>query len=68
VPRLFSDGATATFQFRRLDLRSGHGAGTFARGPMSFTYGLTAEESRRYLKLPLGRKLEHHGENLQLAD
>jgi hypothetical protein len=35
---------------------------------MSFTYGLTAEESRPYLKLPLGRKLEHHGEHLQLAD
>jgi hypothetical protein len=63
-----SDGATATFIFQRLDLWSGHGAGSFARGPMSFTYGLTADESRPYLKLPLGRKLEHNGENLRLAD
>lgn len=63
-----SDGASATFRFQRLDLRSGHGAGSFARGPMSFTYGLTAAESRPYLKLPRGRKLEHKGDNLHLAD
>ena len=63
-----SDGATATFKFQRLNLRSGHGAGDFARGSMSFTYGLTSDESRPYLKLPAGRKLEHSGKQLALAD
>ena len=49
-----SDGATGTFRFQRLNLWSGHGTGDFARGPVSFTYGLTGEESRPYLVLPLG--------------
>src|SRR5689334_13445975 len=40
-----SDGAEATFRFDRLSMTRGHGDGTFSRGPMSFTYGLTAEES-----------------------
>jgi len=35
---------------------------------MSFTYGLTADESRPYLKLPPGKKLEHNGKTLALVD
>ena len=49
-----SDGASAIFKFQRLSLRSGYGTGDFARGPMSFTYGLTSDESRPYLQLPVG--------------
>jgi len=49
-----SDGARGTFSFHRLDLRSGHGTGALARGPISFTYGLSADQSRIYLKLPTG--------------
>jgi hypothetical protein len=51
-----SDGATGTFTFQRLDLWSGHGTGEIARGPISFTYGLSAEQSKLYLKLPVGFK------------
>lgn len=49
-----SDGASATFQFQRLSLRRGYGAGTSSRGELRFTYGLTAEESAPYLKSPVG--------------
>ena len=63
-----SDGTTATFQFRRLSIFSGHGVGNSSRGPMSFVYGLTADEVGPYLKLPEGRKLTHNGTELELAD
>lgn len=49
-----SDGASATFQFQRLGLRRGYGAGNSNRGELRFTYGLTAEESAPYLKSPAG--------------
>jgi hypothetical protein len=35
---------------------------------MSFTYGLTADESKPYLKLPPGKKLEHSGKTLELVE
>jgi hypothetical protein len=63
-----SDGATATFDFRRLSLFRGHGAGNFSRGSMSFAYGLTAEEAGPYLKLPRGKKLAQNGAGLELVD
>jgi len=63
-----SDGTTATFQFRRLSVFSGHGVGHSSRGPMSFVYGLAADEVGPYLKLPEGRKLTHNGTELELAD
>jgi hypothetical protein len=63
-----SDGATATFQFQRLGVFRGHGAGTSSRGSMSFAYGLTAEEAGPYLKLPPGKKLAHNGTELALVD
>ena len=63
-----SDGATATFHFQRLDIYRGHGAGSFSRGSMSFTYGLSAEEAGPYLKLPAGKKLRNSGTELTLVD
>ena len=61
-----SDGAVATFQFQRLSLRRGYGAGT-SGSALSFTYGLTAEESAAYLKLPAGTALRGDGSNLELV-
>ena len=63
-----SDGAAATFDFRRLSLFSGHGVGRFSRGSMSFAYGLTAEEAGPYLKLPRGKKLAQNGAGLELVE
>ena len=62
-----SDGAAATFQFRRLSLRSGYGAGKLGKGTMNFTYGLTTEEALAYLKLPKGKKLKQDGTKLELV-
>jgi hypothetical protein len=61
-----SDGAAATFQFQRLSLRRGHGAGTNGSA-LSFTYGLSAEESAPYLKLPYGKALRGDDSNLALV-
>jgi len=63
-----SDGTTATFLIERLSAFRGHGVGKFSRGPMSFVYGLTAEEAGPYLKLPEGKKLAHNGTELELVD
>ena len=63
-----SDGATAKFHFQRLSVFRGHGDGEFTRGSMSFSYGLTAEESAPYLKLPRGKKLAYNGTELELVD
>lgn len=61
-----SNGASAAFEFRRLSLRRGHGAGTTGSA-LSFTYGLTAEESAPYLKLPAGKTLGLDGNDLALV-
>jgi len=63
-----SDGATATFSFKRLNIFRGYGTGNFSRGAMSFTYGLSAEEARPYLTLPEGKQLKRSGMELTLAD
>jgi len=63
-----SDGATATFRFQRLSVFSGQGSGTYSRGSMTFTYGLTADQSKPYLMLPPGKTLRQNGEELQLID
>lgn len=62
-----SDGTTSTFKFTRLTIRRGHGAGNFGRGTMTFSYGLSAEEARPYLKLPKGKKLRQNGTGLELV-
>jgi hypothetical protein len=63
-----SDGATGTYHFKRLSLEKGYGVGSYRQRSMSFTYGLTFEESAPYLKLPPGKKLEHNGKTLALVD
>jgi len=62
-----SDGSAATFHFKRLSVKRGHGAGEFSRGQMSFVYGLSAEEAAPYLKLPEGKKLANNGNGLELV-
>jgi hypothetical protein len=57
-----SNGATAAFQFQRLSLKRGYGAGTSGSA-----LRLTAEESAPYLKLPAGRELRGEGEHLELV-
>ena len=63
-----SDGATATFSFKRLNIYRGYGVGSFSRGSMTFAYGLTAEEAKPYLTLPEGKQLRRSGTELTLAD
>jgi hypothetical protein len=63
-----SDGSSATFHFQRLSMRKGHGAGSFSRGAMSFSYGLAADEAAPYLKLPKGKKLSYNGKELALVE
>jgi len=63
-----NDGATATFQFKRVDAFRGHGGGTFSRGTMSFTYGLSVDQSIPHLAFPSGKKLLNQGEMLTLVD
>ena len=63
-----SDGASATLQFKRLSLVRGYGSGSSSRGALSFTYGLSAEESAPYLALPAGKALARGGSALKLVD
>ena len=63
-----SNGATGTYHFKRLSLEKGYGVGSYRRRAMSFTYGLTADESEPYLKLPAGKRLERKGNTLALVD
>jgi hypothetical protein len=62
-----SDGASASFRFQRLSLRRGYGAGSSSGSALSFTYGLSAEESAPYLKLPAGKALSGDGKDLELV-
>ena len=39
-----------------------------SKGSMSFTYGLSVDEARPYLKLPKGQKLVHNGKELELVE
>jgi hypothetical protein len=62
-----TNGTTATFEFKRLSMRTGYGTGKLHRGStMSFSYGLGAEEARRYLKPPRGKHLKQDGTKLVL--
>lgn len=63
-----SDGTAATFNFQRLSVFRGYGAGSFSRGSMFFAYGLNAEEAEPYLKLPEGKTLTRDGTELKLVD
>lgn len=63
-----TDGTMARFWFKRLSIFNGHGSGSFSRGPMSFAYGLTADEAAPYLTLPDGKRLVLHGTELMMVD
>lgn len=63
-----SDGSDGTFDFQRLGLRRGHGAGSSSRGSISFAYGLTAEQAAPYLVLPAGKRLGRDEKGLLLLD
>ena len=63
-----NDGATATFQFKRMDVFRGYGGGTHSRGTMTFTYGLSVAQSLPYLVFPPGKKLSNEGEMLTLVE
>jgi hypothetical protein len=62
-----SDGLSAVFSFQRLTLRRGYGAGASDGSALSFTYGLSAEDSAPYLKLPAGQELRRDGTHLELV-
>lgn len=62
-----SDGASAAFRFQRLSLMRGYGAGSSSGSTLSFTYGLSAEDSAPYLKLPAGKELSGDGNKLELV-
>jgi hypothetical protein len=51
---------------RERSSKSGNGGSTTPS--MSFTHGLTFDESKPYLTLPPGKKLEHNGKTLALVD
>ena len=54
--------------FQRLSLMRGYGAGSSGLSrALSFTYGLSAEDSTAYLKLPPGQGLRREGNELGLV-
>jgi len=55
---LCTDGNRAIFRFNKITNLSGYGVGHTERGAVSFTYGLTLEDSLPYLKLPTGKQLK----------
>jgi hypothetical protein len=61
-----NDGNEAQLSFNSITALSGYGYGKSSRGPVSFTYGLTAEQSMKYLTLPRGRRLIRKPEGLRL--
>ena len=47
-----NDGAKADFNFTALDSFSGYGYGSSTRGAVTFTFGLTPDQSSKYLLKP----------------
>jgi hypothetical protein len=62
-----SDGTSTAFRFQRLSLKRGYGAASSSSSALSFTYGLNAEDSVQYLKLPAGKELRGDGNDLELV-
>jgi hypothetical protein len=62
-----SDGASVAFRFQRLSLRQGYGVGRPGGSALSFTYGLSVEDSAAYLDLPPGKALRREGDTLALV-
>ncbi len=46
------DGSQGQFNFKGLTNLKGYGYGSSNRGPVTFTYGMTAEEAAKYLQKP----------------
>jgi hypothetical protein len=63
-----SGGTRATFQFRALSTLTGYGFGRTRQGEVTFAYGMTAEQSEPYLRLPSGKKLRRVDTALSLTD
>lgn len=63
-----SDGVIVAFQFKRITVTRGHGTGSSSRGTLSFTYGLSPAESKRYLTVPPGKALMLGGKDVALVD
>ena len=63
-----NDGTEAKLSFNALSSLSGYGYGATSRGPASFTFGLTAEESSRYLTLPSNKQIIRTPEGPRLKD
>ena len=63
-----SDNTSATIKFKRLSIRRGYGTGNSSRGTMSFTYGLSANDSLPYLKLPTDKALRQVGKEVDLVE
>jgi len=63
-----NDGSSGDFQFHGLTRLSGYGLGKSARGPLSFTFGLTPEEAQQYLVLPKGKRITKEKEGIRLSD
>lgn len=59
-----SDGAGAAFWFQRLSMMRGYGADRPGGSTLSFTYGLSAEDSAPYLRVPAGKALSNDGRAL----
>ena len=47
-----NDGGQGQFNFKGLTNLKGFGYGTSNRGPVTFTYGMTAKEAAKYLQKP----------------
>jgi hypothetical protein len=62
-----SDGARAAFWFQRLSMMRGYGAARPGGSALSFTYGLSAEDSAPYLQVPAGKALSGDGGGLVLV-
>src|SRR5471032_1141373 len=63
-----SDGATGTIQFQHVSVGLGYGTGSSSDGPMSLTYGLSANEAAPYLQLLTGKTLRADGKDLELVE
>ena len=55
------DGSQGQFNFKGLTNLKGYGYGSSNRGPVTFTYGMTAEEAAKYLKMINDQNKERAG-------
>ena len=51
------DGSSAEFEFVGLSALSGYGKGTTSLGIATFTFGLSVDEAKPYLVVPMGQTL-----------